>query len=501
MSVSSSILSAIDLESASVLLIRWIGLSLLYGTLLALVTWLMMKLAFRRVGLAFGAVIWSIVLLKFMIPTGPGFSFSLASITQRLSPLPASNAALSAGASVSSADDVRFVTIFEQGAASADTAAAVAPLPATTLSWTVWAALGYFGIVAVLALVRARGYSRIVFQCRRLPEAPAETVGLVRQTCLRHGVARGPQVRVSDEAAAPFVVGLFRPILVLSPRHLNDAGEAEAVVLHEMAHLRPFDVFVRCLQCLVGTLLFFWPVVAWVNRRIDLAREHACDDWALSHGKLTAVEYARCLLRAMQPVRSRWSLYRPAAMAANRRHVERRIEMILDHPRYKSHARKLGVGALVVVAGWAVFALSGSSAVDAAVAPADPAAPSSGEAKVIVTKVAQAGDGEMEVRVIQLDGGDMKVKVLGAGADTDVTLPMEQIKARAMAFVAAEGGPECVMAGSFARVDEETLAQFKNDHPAADLNANGELASNERDAYLTALATLAPVAVMNQYPT
>ncbi len=70
-------------------------------------------------------------------------------------------------------------------------------------------------------------------------------------------------------------------------------------MVHEVTHLRRGDPWLRCLQWIAGTVLFFWPVVAWVNRHIDLAREHACDRWALRHGKLCASEYARCLLEAV----------------------------------------------------------------------------------------------------------------------------------------------------------------------------------------------------------
>ncbi|MBK8267933.1 MAG: M56 family metallopeptidase [Planctomycetes bacterium] len=202
----------------------------------------------------------------------------------------------------------------------------------------------YLALLIAITLWRGYRYAAVVRRCRGLRRADREIGELVARTCHQHGIHRSIDVRVSGEASAPFVVGLFRPMLVLSPRHLADTVEAEAVILHEIGHVRPFDVVLRCLQCLVGTLLFFWPVVAWVNRRIDLAREHACDDWALSHGKLSAAEYARCLLRALQPVRSSWSIYRPAAMAANRRHVERRIEMILQHPDRSRHARSLGSG-------------------------------------------------------------------------------------------------------------------------------------------------------------
>src|SRR5205814_9980080 len=138
-----------------------------------------------------------------------------------------------------------------------------------------------------------------VTRCRRLAQADALVYGLVAEICQRLNVRRLPDVRLSDEAPAPFVFGAMNPTLVLARRHLVRPDELEAVILHEIAHLRRGDMLVRYVQWLAGTLLYFWPIVAWVNRRIDLVREHACDEWALVHGRLEAAEYARCLLGAL----------------------------------------------------------------------------------------------------------------------------------------------------------------------------------------------------------
>jgi hypothetical protein len=115
------------------------------------------------------------------------------------------------------------------------------------------------------------------------------------------------------------------------------------------------------LQWLSGTLLFFWPVVAWVNRRIDTAREHACDEWALRHGRLTAGEYARCLLKAAVVRQSRRLTYCPAYMAGNPKTIERRIDMILKSTGRRARRRLWGLLAIALVAVWGAFALTGAA--------------------------------------------------------------------------------------------------------------------------------------------
>ena len=181
----------------------------------------------------------------------------------------------------------------------------------------------YLACATGLLVVRVRSYRALVARCRALLPADQATCNLVASVCRRLGVQRVPSVRISEEVPAPFVMGIFRPLLILSRRQLVRPDELETVVVHEVTHLRRGDLFVRYLQWTAGTVLFFWPVVAWVNRRIDAALEHACDEWALRYGRLTAGEYARCLLRAIRPMRSHRFAYEPAYMAAHPAMLER----------------------------------------------------------------------------------------------------------------------------------------------------------------------------------
>ena len=62
----------------------------------------------------------------------------------------------------------------------------------------------------------------------------------------------------------------------LSPQQL------EAILAHELAHIRRHDYLVNLLQTLVETLLFYHPAVWWLSRRIRVERENCCDDLAVS---------------------------------------------------------------------------------------------------------------------------------------------------------------------------------------------------------------------------
>ena len=68
---------------------------------------------------------------------------------------------------------------------------------------------------------------------------------------------------------APAVIGWFRPIVFLPATALTGLSQhqLQAVIAHELAHIRRFDSFVNVFQVCVETLLFYHPAVWWLNKR------------------------------------------------------------------------------------------------------------------------------------------------------------------------------------------------------------------------------------------
>ena len=360
-------------------LLHWLGLALLWGTALALVTAAILALVGRRARPALHTILWLVVLVKFLVPAGPSWDFSLASGVGALSRSFAHHDAVIG-------DEPSHALVEDSQPGSF----AIAML----LAW----ALG----VAIVSALRLARHRRLADSCRRLPAADRATVAVVADACRRLSVRRMPDVRVSHDAAAPFVLGVRRPLLVLSRRHLDLPDELDAIVLHEVAHLRRGDLIVRRIQWLAGTLFFFWPGVAWVNRRLDLARERACDEWALRLGRLSAAEYARCLLRAVDrrvPVRLAPEF---AAMAAGRAQLRRRLDALLD----EAPSRRPRRTALAFAGVWVVVALAGA------------ASPSMLDHEDLDVRVDPSG----RVRVVRFDGtasDDATARYLALHPDDD----------------------------------------------------------------------------------
>ena len=102
-------------------------------------------------------------------------------------------------------------------------------------------------------------------------------------------------VELSD-VDVPLVIGCLRPVVVLPIAALAqlNAAQVEAILAHELAHVRRHDYLVNLVQTLAETLLFYHPAVWWLSARIRDEREHCCDDVAVAVCG-NPVEYATAL--------------------------------------------------------------------------------------------------------------------------------------------------------------------------------------------------------------
>src|SRR5207247_3840122 len=117
-----------------------------------------------------------------------------------------------------------------------------------------------------------------------------------RQLCQRMRVWLPVRVCESALVEVPTVVGWLRPVVLLPVSTLAGLSPAqlEALLAHELAHIRRFDYLVNLLQTFGETLLFYHPAVWWVSHRMRVEREHCCDDLAVAAGG-NATRYARAL--------------------------------------------------------------------------------------------------------------------------------------------------------------------------------------------------------------
>ena len=105
----------------------------------------------------------------------------------------------------------------------------------------------------------------------------------VRRLACAMGVVRDIDVRLAQHIASPGTIGWLRPIILIPPAVAMGLStqQLEAVLAHEIAHIRRYDYLVNLAQGVVETLLFYHPAVWWVSGRIRFEREMCCDDAAV----------------------------------------------------------------------------------------------------------------------------------------------------------------------------------------------------------------------------
>ncbi|MDA1049938.1 MAG: TIGR03067 domain-containing protein [Planctomycetota bacterium] len=174
---------------------------------------------------------------------------------------------------------------------------------------------------------------------RRVGVSPVsdEVLATLRRVSERLGLRRAVRIMYSTLARVPIVIGYARPIILLPISLVTSipAAQLEAILAHELAHVRRHDFLVNLLQTLVETAFFYHPAVWWLSSRLRAERENCCDDLVVS-ALGNRVEYGRALL-AIEELRGRDSLLAIGAadgslLARVRRIVGFQSEMVVGSP-------------------------------------------------------------------------------------------------------------------------------------------------------------------------
>ena len=179
----------------------------------------------------------------------------------------------------------------------------------------------------------------------------------------RMHVSRSVRLLATDRVDSPSVIGWLRPVILAPVGVLCGLApeQVEALLAHELAHVRRHDYLVNVLQGIAESLLFYHPAVWWISNQIRAEREHCCDDLAVAASGDVLV-YARALaeLESMRPAHFK------AALSANDGSLLRRIRRLADpvaahRPAGWGVAWSLGALLLLGIAGVAVTGAQGQS--------------------------------------------------------------------------------------------------------------------------------------------
>jgi len=210
-----------------------------------------------------------------------------------------------------------------------------APLIRLPESWAMyflitWATAASYGLARIaVGLWQVRKLRR---SCRTLD---AQTLDASLQNAIADFPGSKPvALCVSNRVRVPTAIGFGRPAVVLPSWCLQDLkpDELHAVVLHELQHLRRRDDWTNLLQQVVGALFFFHPAVWWLEGRLSLEREMACDDAVIATISNRRA-YARCLVSLAEKSYVRRSLAMAQALVSRVQQMTARVTQILAADR------------------------------------------------------------------------------------------------------------------------------------------------------------------------
>ncbi len=161
----------------------------------------------------------------------------------------------------------------------------------------------------------------------------------INKTAFHFGIKRIVQVSLSSTITTPLTIGFYKPIILLPIAILNNLStqQIEAVLIHELAHIKRQDYFINLLVSVVETVLFFNPFVKLLCKQIKKERENCCDDQVLNY-KYNVNLYASALLVIARYNNKMQNNFIMAAADSNYtllHRVKRMIEVQHHKPNYK----------------------------------------------------------------------------------------------------------------------------------------------------------------------
>ncbi|MGY0558345.1 M56 family metallopeptidase [Lysobacter sp. A421] len=152
----------------------------------------------------------------------------------------------------------------------------------TAPDWLPW--LWCAGVLAMAARLLGGWWVVRTLDRQEFSPLPAHWLQRTDRLRLRLGIRRPIVVRLLQRLDLPCTAHAWRPVVWLPLSILTrlDPDQIEALIAHELAHIRRLDWIWNGLQCAVEALLFYHPGMWWLSRRIRQERENACDDLAVS---------------------------------------------------------------------------------------------------------------------------------------------------------------------------------------------------------------------------
>src|SRR6266487_5951235 len=170
-------------------------------------------------------------------------------------------------------------------------------------------------------------------------------------------VNRRVTVAISEHVRVPAAFGLWKPMIVLPTWTLREVPPADLsiVLRHEFAHLRRWDDWTNLVQKIARAVFFFHPAVWWIENRLTVEREMACDDAVVAEIDSPS-QYANCLVSLLERSVAQRGWTMAQALVHRAREASLRLAQILD--RNRPTATQVSRPVLGLICGFAVLCVT-----------------------------------------------------------------------------------------------------------------------------------------------
>ncbi len=228
--------------------------------------------------------VWTVVLLKFAVPTEVLFALlqPVELVLRQVMEVP--------------------VVVRPALAAAARALVLVDPATAMPATWLGAGVALWLGGAMLTVFPTAIGLRRLAREMAGASDdAPARETRVLARAVRLTGCARPVRVHVSSTAATVMVAGWRRPVVVIPApiaAALSD-GELTAVLVHELTHVRRGDTAVSLATMVAVAVCWMHPAVWWLSRVVEREGEFACDDAAMATGE-SRDDFSRGLAKVVQ---------------------------------------------------------------------------------------------------------------------------------------------------------------------------------------------------------
>jgi beta-lactamase regulating signal transducer with metallopeptidase domain len=169
-----------------------------------------------------------------------------------------------------------------------------------------------------VGVIRKYGLSKVDVQWRIFIKKVADRIGIKKPV----------QIWISEFVSSPVTIGFLKPVILVPIAAINNlsAEQMEAVLLHELSHIKRYDYLVNLVINFIQTIFYFNPFVKAFVKIVEREREKSCDEMVMQF-QYDSYEYATALLTLEKTNH----IYRPLAVGATgkKNDLLKRVELIM----------------------------------------------------------------------------------------------------------------------------------------------------------------------------